>query len=545
MSVCQWEESESNNEQALGKEKGEKMSERKGEDGPAESRRESMVDRAQVALVPELINPDTHQYAATPAQYDPEAIKYSDEVFFDMIQQYIPTFGSGKWILLASLVLQFILVAFLFVGHHHRSRDFDCCNMWAVICVTGFLFLQWLYFHDWLSIMGENPMWHRANLFVPLNIFIIIFIEWGLGSFSMLAHAIDLNLLDATFSRLGAVEKASFVICTLTGIVIVICMFILSFVHRNNLGHYYYNKDERVGDFIAIQDSIIPVQGSFHFRGFLKKLVRKARVGTSKRAMENMSTLISVSTFLQMPFYIFCALTYASGNQSDFPIVFICIGVVVFAMHIPYWLGSLSPRTRRTRIWNREYLFFPILTNYVVLPCYAFIMSSVFFKNYAGAEIWESIIPNLDKSEKAYFGICFFLTIILFCVHMILAYVHRKGWSEGTDDIHLMLEAQATQAHKERSSRFKKKQLQEEQPEAETQLKQATLIVDGKPVIMHFSAKDAKSQRQGSENSLQTNDFSTIDSQTGMSYGISESKSSIKKSSSKGSMKKSSSKNRY
>jgi len=43
---------------------------------------------------------------------------------------------------------------------------------------------------------------------------------------------------------------------------------------------------------------------------------------------------ITVAAFAQLPFYLFLALTYASGRQSEMPVTFIVVGGVLAAVRI-------------------------------------------------------------------------------------------------------------------------------------------------------------------------------------------------------------------
>lgn len=68
-----------------------------------------------------------------------QAGPYHDDQIFDNIKQYIPDAKQGRWLLAAILILEVVLVVGSFMAHHHKTKDYDCCNMWAVSVAALFL----------------------------------------------------------------------------------------------------------------------------------------------------------------------------------------------------------------------------------------------------------------------------------------------------------------------------------------------------------------------------------------------------------------------
>lgn len=378
---------------------------------------------------------------STSEEEEDETSVHGDALLFDVLKDALPDAKSGRSFVLLSLLLQTVMVVLLFLGHHHKRKDFDCCNMYAVLCAAIFLIIQVIYYFDWCTIYGDNPAWHRANLFAPATMYILVFLEWALGTLSMLARAIDLDLFAVQLGKMDGLEKASFYICTIAGGICVILLFIASYAHRNNLGHYYYTESESQTDLVLLTDSPVPVQGSFKFRRLLHLLARFLSVETSLKASRNLPRLIVLIAILQIPFYLFSSLTYRQGTQSIFPVFFICMGIVSLIVNGGYVFSAVAPRARYSRRWNRINLFSPMVSLYAIVACYFFTVASVLFKNEANSEQWEHIIPNLDATEKAYFSVNISLVVLLFLVQIVLTNLHRKGWCDGRKEVNIMLTA--------------------------------------------------------------------------------------------------------
>jgi hypothetical protein len=342
-------------------------------------------------------------------------------------------------VLLLSILLQGGMLTFLFLGHHSRSPDFDCCNMWAVFMCGLFLFSEFLYFLDWTTIDGDNPAWHRASLFVPCNIVMVLFIMWGAGTASMLSQAVGIRIFDASFADLTPFERFTFVLSSALFLSIAVLLLSIAWAHRNNLGQLYYLDGETGMDKTELQDWPIPVQNSYPMKGIIGSFARMLKIDSSRRAKKYLKRWILVATMLQVPFYGLLAATYASGNQSNLPIFFLVIGTVCVLLQLQYALAAVSGRRAKTRKWNRMNLFFPIGCLWIALAAYGFTMTSVFFKNQQGAELWESVIPQLSATEKVYFAFALVFGLASVVANVLLCILHRKGWCDGQRELVLMM----------------------------------------------------------------------------------------------------------
>jgi hypothetical protein len=214
--------------------------------------------------------------------------------------------------------------------------------MWAAFTCAIFLLMQYLYFLDWHEINGDDPAWHRAMVFVPYILFVGIFIQWGVGVSSMLAHAVNLEFLAADVGDLSHTERASFLLSTTIGIICIPLLYSLAYAHRNSLGQFYYLESDDETKEVEVVDYPIPVQGSFQMRGMVAGLVERLGIFTTATAQHRMPGIQRFAVALQLPFYVFVIMAYGGGAQSSLPIIFICLGFVALLVSLVFFNQSLS-----------------------------------------------------------------------------------------------------------------------------------------------------------------------------------------------------------
>lgn len=382
---------------------------------------------------------------------------YHDDLMFDSVKGYLPSGKEGRHILLAFIVAQAAMVTLLFYGFHLRDSEFECCNMFAVGVALLFLVVQLFYYADWTAIDGDNPAWHRAMLFAPVGIFFVCMFEWTVGVGGMLAHAQDIDLFGPSFSDLDTLSKVAFVVDSAIGLCCIPVLFALPYAHRNNLGNYYYLRDEKPNHPVELVDYPTPCQGSFHLRSWVKRTARALGIDTPLKANANLPRVVAVATVLQITFYVFAGATYASGEQSNLPIIFLALGAVYCILSIQYSIEATSSRKKRTRKWNRQHLFFGYAGLFIGLGAYMFTMSSVFFKSSEfETELWEDVIAELDTKEVLVFIVTSALLGALLVMAALLAILHRKGWCDGQRDLEFMIETLNRVEEEERQKQAKR-----------------------------------------------------------------------------------------
>jgi hypothetical protein len=385
----------------------------------------------------------------------------NDDLVFDNVKDVLPEPAEGRNVLLVSFVLQAALIAFGFLGHHYRSRDFSCCNMWAVVVASLFIAYQWSYYTDWCSKLGTEAEWHRANLFVPYFVWVVLFIMWLSGMMSMLAHTIGREYFELNWAALDGLEIVVFIVIIPSWFAITWMNISIAWAFRNNLATHYYAPGEGAVSLVHLQARAHPSPGSFHYRDMLVKMAAVCGIESSLAADANLSKIIFMQVrslslslslpppppthplspltrrvaqmALQAPFYLFVGLAYGR-NQSAFLITLICIGLVVFLANAQFWNQHRKRKNRKTRRWCRAHLFFPIYTMFVVNWTFFFAIGTMFLDQNKDNQ-WEDLLLKTRGWEAAYFALS---VVVLFCLLLtqwVLANLHRKGWADGTANV--------------------------------------------------------------------------------------------------------------
>lgn len=355
--------------------------------------------------------------------------EYNDDLVFDNIKHLLPGAESGRYLLIGSIVLQVAVVVLAFLSHHHKTRDFDCCNMVAVALAAGFLAIQIPYLNDWFSDLGYLPQWHRGNIFVPFVVLVVTLWEWGSGLVSMMAQSIGVDVFEwVNVSDLGFWEGLAFLVCSGCLGVCVVLFFAIDYTHRNNVGNHYYYVEEKAGALIEVSDERVPNTGSFDLV-IVQWLVSWLQVANSRSAEHNLPRLITLATILQVPFYLFATIAYTVDRDSTVaPIVIMGIGVLTFVFNWQYFVGAITRRSKKTRSWNRTNLYFPTQVSFTMIVVYFFTMANMFFKT-TDQDLHEAI-PDLNATERALLWSSVAAISAAVFVQLLLAATHRKVWAE-------------------------------------------------------------------------------------------------------------------
>jgi hypothetical protein len=364
---------------------------------------------------------------------------YDDDMIFDNLMYMIPGVTSGARWLIASIIFQAILVTLDFLMHHNRMHDFDCCNMWAVCVSAGFIWLQVPYAIEWLGHKGTDPQWHRGNVLVPWVVFIGVFTQWLVATVSMLGKVMNLDVFKwLHVGNLGFYEVTSFLVCSGTLVVVVALCFALDWAHRNNIGEHYYFADERHDSTVDLSEKFVPVTGSFGMWNVLRYLCTVMQINSSAKAQDFLSKWAKLTVMLQVPFWGFAVVAYSQRKDDDnslAPTVVFSIGLLCLIYSSQYFLGTLTVRTKKTRRWNREHLWFPSLLAVTMIVVYLVSMSNMFFHS-VDEDIWGAV-NNLTLRESLYFGWAITLLIVVFFCQLVIAYSHRKIWAEEREQKHI------------------------------------------------------------------------------------------------------------
>lgn len=326
---------------------------------------------------------------------------------------------------------------FAFLAHHYKQPEFGCCNLWAVCVAVFFLGLQYPYFADWKSKLSNNPLWHRANLFAPLFVFIVLTLIFLGGLLSMLAHAKNLGFFDFTWDRLTSNEVNSFVISTSLMVIQLWVLLALAHTHRNNLGVHYYAPSEQAYSATFLVDVPVEQDGSFNYRNVLGVLSRIAGLETSEEAAFNIKKVVLLTWVSQALYYIFIFLAFndPDRNRPGWAILVAVFNLFMFIRFTIYTYRSVLTDFSKSRVWNREYLFFAMHFLWYNSSLYVFTLVSIFLQVEGNKTLWDDIVPNLNATEVMYFVILVLMLLVCFLIQTLLSLVHLKKWAVGTANL--------------------------------------------------------------------------------------------------------------
>ncbi len=93
---------------------------------------------------------------------------------------------------------------------------------------------------------------------------------------------------------------------------------------------------------------------------------------------------------------------------------------------------SLLNRKINKKFWHRTYISQPVhIANFTVF-IYMVSMSSMFISSQ-GISSWESLINDMDDTDKAYFSMIVVFFIPFVSIQMLLSLIHVGAWRSITD----------------------------------------------------------------------------------------------------------------
>lgn len=360
---------------------------------------------------------------------------YRDELLFDKVLPMLPhPHRSGRNLLLLSFALQALVIGLGFAQHFYRESEFGCCSLWAIVIALLFVAVQWTYYSDWCSKLGAQPLWHRANLFVPFFAFPVMVLFWLGGVLSLLAHVEGVEFFEIEWSLLTSVEILSFIVMSASFFVLVWLHVALAVAHRNNLGMHYYAPGEEEVSIVHLLAEPQLQQGSFNYRNILGFVSRVAGLETSLSAERNIQKATALSVAVQIPFYVFAGVAYGQDNTSALLLTTIVIGLGVLVLSAQAFWRGFDRRERRTRKFQRGQLFFKLYVLFVIVFVYFFTCSTIFFQVEDPNRLWEDILLDggLEAGEKVLFSLSVINIFALLFLQLLVANIHRKAWAEGT-----------------------------------------------------------------------------------------------------------------
>jgi len=271
----------------------------------------------------------------------------------------------------------------------------------------------------------------------------VIFLEYFVGTFSMLAHsdaAGNVELFNKGFQT--ASDAALFAFMIIGFIPAWITLVILAYAHLELCGpKYNCCKEDPVSHHAAFPARD---RGTYRF-GLMHYIIFWMQV------KEHMREYVCIAFVSQVLFYVCATVAFIKYQSAGVTYVFvIVIATLMVCLQVWYWCTFLPSGNADLTKFHRTNLFFPINSAVIAtLVCYIS-MTVLFFAQPAVSNgdpgIFANLLPSLTPGEKAVFSLSLIVVIFIVPVQFMLAYYHRSKWQNITADksfIELYAENQA------------------------------------------------------------------------------------------------------